>query len=262
MKGRQSATRVSADFPNPSNYTPTPVNNEWHDRVSAHLKGIDVALGDGLGTTGPIGPQGVVGLRGFQGFDGFEGFQGFTGYQGLAGEYAGQGVQGKDGPQGIAGSSGVNGATGPTGPEGASVYRGYQGFQGPEGAKPAIVKIQNKWLGLYCAEAPQVWFFDIVEAQCSRNSFEIEIDSKFIEACEPNTLKVTSVISDDTGLGYSRVWIENNTIRLDMDENLPVDKFALRVTVYGIRKGFTQRFAEYTEEQATRNNNFWSGLTQ
>ena len=44
LKGRQTATRVHSNYPNPVNYVPTAVVSESTDMVSAHLKGIDAAL--------------------------------------------------------------------------------------------------------------------------------------------------------------------------------------------------------------------------
>jgi hypothetical protein len=197
-----------------------------------------------LGATGPsaTGPTGAIGATGADSM-----VIGPTGNLGPTGDAGPLGPTGADstvpGPTGATGATGATGigATGPTGPSG----------------KSCIVQIQDKWLGLYCAEAPQVWFFDIVEARVAKITTKIPIDPKFIEACEVETIRVTAATSDDTGLGYSKVWVEGENIKLEIDKNIPVDDFNLRVTIYGIRKGCTQRFAEYTEEQAMRNNSFW-----
>jgi hypothetical protein len=44
LKGRQVASKIDAVLRNPVGYTPTPVNLENADQVSAHLQGIDIAL--------------------------------------------------------------------------------------------------------------------------------------------------------------------------------------------------------------------------
>ena len=265
----------------------------------------DVGAAGAKGDKGDKGDTGLPGAAGPQGFQGDDGPQGDVGATGATGHtpaitadshwyssstgpgytdvqifsdgslidefvvYDGptgpQGTQGPTGPVGPTGPAGSTGLTGPTGaqgvggmigPTGASGV-GATGPTGPSGSKLAIVQIQNKWLGLYCTEAPQVWFFDIVEAHITKEITEIAIDPKFIEACELDTIRVTAIISDDTGLGYSTIWVEGEKIKLEIDKNIPVDDFSLRVTIFGIRKGCTQRFAEYTEEQAMRNNSFW-----
>ena len=45
LNGRQDTRKISDGQFTPSNYTPTPVGNEATNKVSAHLKGIDVKLG-------------------------------------------------------------------------------------------------------------------------------------------------------------------------------------------------------------------------
>lgn len=45
---------ISANF-TPSNYTPTQVASEGSDKISAHLNGLDIAIGAVGGTTGDIG---------------------------------------------------------------------------------------------------------------------------------------------------------------------------------------------------------------
>lgn len=49
LQGRLDGRKITAGFDSPSNYTPSPAGNENVNKVSAHLKGIDDALGSSGG---------------------------------------------------------------------------------------------------------------------------------------------------------------------------------------------------------------------
>ncbi len=119
-----------------------------------------------------------------RGADGAQGNQGFQGAQGDAG------AQGPQGNQGAAGTQGFQGDTGLTGPQG---FQGDAGPQGPQGDKTAILDIDGEYLGLFCSEAPQSYFFDVMEIPAGGSH---AIDRKFVAACEPGTIRVWATHCD------------------------------------------------------------------
>lgn len=87
-------------------------------------------------------------------------------------------------------------------------------------AKTAIVPTSQGYKALYCAESPEVWFFDFCDTK-------EKVDPLFAEVTEPP---------------YHYIKCEGGEYQ-----------------VWGKRKGFNHlRFEDKTEEQFRKNNDFWS----
>jgi hypothetical protein len=184
-------------------------------------------------------PQVQPGPMGFQGYQGFQGSQGAEGAQGE------QGAQGAEGAQGAQGSEGAQGAQGAEGPQG---NQGGEGAQGPQGEKGAMVKTASFGIRrLFCAEAPEIWFFDFVKVPAADSRRIYSINSTFLETVEQDTLFVQSVFPPVPCSLF--------------EDSISIDacRYPTVVTLFGIRKGFSNvRFTEHTEEQYEQNLRFWS----
>ena len=139
---------------------------------------------------------------------------------------------------------GLDGATGAT------------GATGPTGGKPAIVRLGGKWRALYCIESPEVVFVEFMSHAASGEERSVAVDPTFVEACEPGTLRLVSVSSDDFGRG----WVGGRVVdcRVEFSRSLGCGEI-LNMMVMGTRRGFAGvRFTESTEEEARRNMAKWA----
>lgn len=173
-----------------------------------------------------------------------QGSQGNQGSQGAQGDQGAQGAQGDQGAQGAQGDQGAQGAEGEQGSQGS---QGNEGAQGPQGEKGAMVKTDNFGIRrLFCAESPDIWFFDFVKVPAGGVGRAYPIDPIFLETVERNTLFVQSV--------FPQV-----PCRLDGDRiAVGACPSPSVVTLFAVRKGFSGvRFTQHTEAQYEQNMQFW-----
>ncbi|HUU90804.1 MAG TPA: hypothetical protein VM238_06295 [Phycisphaerae bacterium] len=165
------------------------------------------------------------------------------------------------GPTGPTGRVGGTGGTGPTGGTGGT---GKTGQSGPTGPKTAILNLGGEWRGLSCIEAPTVLFFDVTEVQIPATASEgrVAVDPLFAEACEPGSVCVLAAQPNVplAGTPGAQVSDDNEVIvRWPSNGNGGV---SMRILLAGVRRGFTERFPVFTEEQARQNEAFWRQATQ
>lgn len=91
-------------------------------------------------------------------------------------------------------------------------------------------------LRVFCAEAPEIWIFDIVPCNT-------KIDPLFMQVIEPDTLCAIG--------GFCWIDVDGGFVRSRDSE--------ARIMIAGIRKGFKgTRFTRHTEKQYQQNLQFWS----
>ena len=183
-----------------------------------------------------------------------------TGPTGPSGPPARTGPLGRTGRTGGPGPRGPTGAVGPPGYYGPPGKTGRTGRTGP---KYAILKLGQAWRGLTCVEAPNAWFFDVATIQVSEADAAVQapIDPLFVEACESGTIRVLTAQSDMPIAGSLGACVNDDNqvvIRCPPGTVLPL---SVTITLAGVRRGQTERFPVFTEEQAHRNNAFWGQAT-
>jgi len=107
-------------------------------------------------------------------------------------------------------------------------------------------------------EAPDTLFFDLAELTISVGQSEGRgaIDPLFLEACEPESVRVLSAQPDVPLAGTPGAVVEEGDIvvRAPTVTARPV---SVTVLLAGVRRNVTERFPVYTEDQARRNDAFW-----
>ena len=207
-----------------------------------------------LGSTGPTGPTGPGGRTGG------------PGHSGPTGRPGRSGSPGRTGSLGRTGRSGSFGRTGPIGPVGRTGFYGppgKTGRTGRTGPKLAILKLGRKWRGLTCAEAPMAWFFDVATIRIpdGDDAVQAAIDPLFVEACEPGTIRVLTTQADTPLSGSVGAHVNaHNQVMIRCPPGL-IRPLSVTIMLAGIRRGQTERFPVFTEEQARRNNAFWAQAT-
>jgi len=140
------------------------------------------------------------------------------------------------------GRTGGTGNTGPTGPA----------------KKTAILQLGGQWRGLSCVEAPNTLFFDLAELAIPVGQAEGQaaIDPLFVEACQPDSIRVLSAQPDVPLAGTLGACVEQGqvVVRAPTTAARPV---SVNVLLAGVRRNVTERFPVYTEEQALQNDAFW-----
>ena len=112
---------------------------------------------------------------------------------------------------------------------------------------------ETGYTALFIAEMPEVRFDDHVEISPTKRFSKTPIDFKFLEVCEPDSVKVISAIGDTGGVRYARV--EGQEIILSLPLFMRPKKVFVRLS--GIRRGFRNlRFPDRTENQFTHNEKF------
>ena len=191
----------------------------------------------------------LVEYFGFQGWQGPQGFQGPSGPQGFQGPYGTQGIDGIDGPQGWQGPQGIDGI-------GGDGLQGPQGWQGFQGVKAAIVETRDGYRELACMESPEILFFDIVKVRIGIERALFHVDVLFIDACEPDSIRISSVVvSEPIPIG-ARMSGPDSFIISKCSGAQTVD---VTVTLCGVRKGFAgRRFKKHSRAEFESNNRFWN----
>jgi len=112
---------------------------------------------------------------------------------------------------------------------------------------------ETGYTALFIAEMPEVRFDDHVEISPTKRFSKTPIDFKFLEVCEPDSVKVISAIGDTGSVRYARV--EGQEIILSLPLFRRPKKVFVRLS--GIRRGFRNlRFPDRTENQFTHNEKF------
>ncbi len=112
---------------------------------------------------------------------------------------------------------------------------------------------ETGYAALFIAEMPEVRFDDHVEIFPTKRFSRTQLDTKFLEVCEPDTVRVISAIGDSGGVKYAR--IEGQEIILSLPLFMRPKRVCVRLS--GIRKGFRNlRFPDRTENQFIHNEKF------
>ncbi|RCS49485.1 hypothetical protein DTL42_13250 [Bremerella cremea] len=101
---------------------------------------------------------------------------------------------------------------------------------------------------------PEVRFDDVMEVCTNRAVTEVPIDPKYVEVCEPNSIRVCGAVPNlpvFVGASVSRGTL---VIRLDKPSD---EKVTISVRLTGIRRGFeNKRFPNRSREQFEANERF------
>ena len=112
---------------------------------------------------------------------------------------------------------------------------------------------ETGYAALFIAEMPEVRFDDHVEIFPTKRFSKTPLDEKFLEVCEPETVRVISAIGDSGCVRYARV--EGKEIILSLPLFMRPKRVCVRLS--GIRKGFRNlRFPDRTENQFIHNEKF------
>ena len=121
--------------------------------------------------------------------------------------------------------------------------------------KTAVVpSVDGNYVDLYCAEAPDVRFEDVVSIKTNgKLKIEHEIDREFVFVCEPDSIKAVGHTTTQPAL--CGVKVKENKLIITFSGSIPEE---VTIKLSGIRKGFKDvRFTPKTKEQADHNNDFW-----
>ena len=111
------------------------------------------------------------------------------------------------------------------------------------------------YTALFVEESPEVRFDDIVEISTTQADFEVPIDRKYVEVCEPGTIRVCGCVPDaPVVIGAC---VENEQILLRFAKQKQSSSVRLTIRLTAIRKGFAgTRFPDRTREQFEANERF------
>ena len=128
---------------------------------------------------------------------------------------------------------------------------------GPSSSKStAIVPCswnEEGFTALFIAEMPEVRFDDHAEIFPKKRVSKTPIDPKFMEVCEPDSVRVISALGDTAPVRYAR--IEEGSIVLGLSMWKRPTKVCVRLS--GIRRGFRNlRFPDRTKNQFEHNERF------
>jgi hypothetical protein len=111
------------------------------------------------------------------------------------------------------------------------------------------------YTALFCREAPEVRFDDVISAPVSARINTVAIDPRFLSVCEKGTVRVVSAIGDCGQVLWARK--EGGLIRFAVSRFPWLRPTEVRFVVDGVRRGFrNMRFPQRTEEQFTANEAF------
>lgn len=115
-------------------------------------------------------------------------------------------------------------------------------------------------VALFCAEAPEVWFYDVMRVEMESKVTAVPLDTLFVQVCEPDSL-VVQCVTPEHNLPWRAAIVHpaGGVPILDLWAETPV---LMIVTVAGIRKGFNGiRFPYRTERQRVLNNQRWDHMS-
>ena len=117
------------------------------------------------------------------------------------------------------------------------------------GSKTAIVEIDGEYRALYCVEAPDVLFEDLLEVEADGGEESCQVDPTFLKVCEPETVVVAAVLVESDVPLYAKV------SGGDVAFSRPLSRGdVVRVTLNGVRaKCQGLRFARRTPEEVALN---------
>jgi len=121
--------------------------------------------------------------------------------------------------------------------------------------KAVVPSIYNDFVELYCVEAPEVRFEDVVSVKTDGNlTLEHEIDPEFVFVCEPNSIKAVGHTTTEPAL--CGIKIKDNKIIITFSGSIPEE---ITIKLSGLRKGHLEtRFGKRSEAEMLHNNNFWN----
>ena len=103
---------------------------------------------------------------------------------------------------------------------------------------------------------PEAIFEDVIKIYPKSNTVVQKIDEVFYNVCEEGSVEITSIVPSSPIVFGGRT--ENDKIIIEFYGSFDLPKFVI-IKLSGIRKGRKdRRFPVYTEEEANRNNQFWS----
>ncbi len=124
-----------------------------------------------------------------------------------------------------------------------------------ETGKTAIVPFRDEFIGWESMEAPEPWFFDIVEVEILGAETIVELSAETVESCEEGSLQVISIQGTDRPI-KATASINGTELKI-RSHNFFFNPKKATVFLYGVRKGFSGRHKRYTQEQYLANNAFY-----
>ena len=124
------------------------------------------------------------------------------------------------------------------------------------------MRVGDEYVGLYCAEMPDVRFEDIVRVPLGLHGVATApIDPVFVAVCEPGSIEAVSAVPSSPAVVGARV--EGSEVVVERAPS-PITNLLSSMTVTvrlsGIRRGFAgERFKRFTQQQALANDRFWAG---
>ena len=106
---------------------------------------------------------------------------------------------------------------------------------------------------MYIAESPEVLFFDVPKIIVADLVTLVPIDRRFLEVCEPGSLKVVCGCDEPVAIGAT---IEGGNIKVRLAQR-PSSILQLTAIIVGTRNGFgTWRFGDATQADYDANEAF------
>ena len=114
---------------------------------------------------------------------------------------------------------------------------------------------EGVYVGLTCVEMPETRFDDILIINPMGNKkMWVGIDLEYIHVCEEGSIRAISYVPSEPCV--CGIKVKGSQLFVQIQGNVPEE---LVIKLSGIRKGKKDlRFEEFTQEQADRNNNFWT----
>ena len=105
-------------------------------------------------------------------------------------------------------------------------------------------------------------FLDWVECDLSPPLTTVYLDARFVEVCEPGTIRVMAVNVLGAGKPATARAVEGGG-KVEVLSTADTRGLRALVTLVGLRRGFGgQRFARVSEDVALRSNRFWRDLAE
>jgi len=123
--------------------------------------------------------------------------------------------------------------------------------------KTAILKLGGDWRGLFCLEAPECRFLDLMTITLEGTTARCPIDPLFLEACEPGSMVAFSAVPQTPLPGTIACRVEGSHVVVETIRP-PERPVSITVAISGLRRGATDRFPVFSEAVARRNQRFWA----